>query len=111
MRRRGQLRRGRRGGTVFVVSQVHGIWGQARQVPGMAALDKGGSAVISAASCGSAGNCAAGGYYTGRSGNAGAFVVSQVHGIWGQALEVPGHRSPRHRPRRRDRLGVLPRSE
>ena len=77
-------------GTVFVVSQVNGTWGQARQVPGMAALDKGGSAVISTVSCGSAGNCAAGGSYTGRSGSAGAFVVSQVHGIWGQARQVPG---------------------
>lgn len=41
-------------------------------------------------SCGSAGNCAAGGYHTDRSGNVQAFVVSQVHGIWGKARQVPG---------------------
>jgi hypothetical protein len=41
-------------------------------------------------SCGSAGNCSAGGYYTDSSGNSQAFVVSQADGTWGTAIEVPG---------------------
>jgi hypothetical protein len=54
-----------------------GTWGTAQQVPGTAALNKGGSANINALSCGSAGNCSAGGSYTDRSGHQQAFVASQ----------------------------------
>ena len=41
-------------------------------------------------SCGSAGNCAAGGYYFDRSHHLQVFVASQDHGVWGTAIEVPG---------------------
>jgi len=41
-------------------------------------------------SCASAGNCAAGGSYTDRSGYIQAFVASEVHGRWRAAIEVPG---------------------
>jgi hypothetical protein len=74
----------------FVVSQVHGRWGTAREVPGTAALDQGGSAVITSVSCPSAGTCAAAGHYTDRSRHVQGFVVSQVHGRWGTAREIPG---------------------
>jgi hypothetical protein len=67
-----------------------GTWGKAKEVPGTAALNAGGSAKIKSVSCGSAGNCGAGGYYTDSSGHQQAFVVSQVSGKWGQAKEVPG---------------------
>ena len=78
-------------GRVFAVSQVHGTWGSARKIPGIAALAQGrGATAISSVSCGSAGDCAAGGYYEDGSGNAQAFVVSQARGTWGRALEVPG---------------------
>ena len=40
-------------------------------------------------SCASAGNCSAGGYYWNPT-TSQAFVVSQVHGTWGNAMEVPG---------------------
>src|SRR5438552_1709667 len=46
---------------VFVVSQVSGTWHTAIEVPGTAALNRGGGAVILSVSCGSAGNCSAGG--------------------------------------------------
>src|SRR5215471_19311500 len=75
---------------VFVVSQIHGTWGKAIEVPGTAALNRGGGATIHSVSCASAGNCSAGGSYTRRSGRGGAFVVSQIHGTWGKAIEVPG---------------------
>jgi hypothetical protein len=74
----------------FVVSQVHGTWDHAKEVPGTATLNKGGNAAISRVSCASAGNCGASGYYKDRSGHQQAFVVSQVNGTWGKAQEAPG---------------------
>src|SRR5216683_2611506 len=74
----------------FVVSERHGLWGRAIEVPGSAALNKGGFANTMSVSCASAGNCAAGGFYTDGSGNEQAFVVSERHGLWGRAIEVPG---------------------
>ena len=74
----------------FVVSQVGGIWGTAKEIPGTAALNTGGKAAVGSVSCASAGNCSAGGRYADSSGHTQAFVVSQVGGIWGTAKEVPG---------------------
>jgi hypothetical protein len=73
----------------FVVSEVNGTWQLAEEVPGTAAMNKG-NAVINVVSCGSAGNCSAGGSYQDVSGHQQAFVVSEVHGTWRQAEEVPG---------------------
>ncbi len=79
---------------VFVVRRVKGRWGKAQEVPGTAALNTGGLALITSLSCASAGNCSAAGQYaTPSSGNfpvLQAFVVSQVKGRWGKAQEVPG---------------------
>ena len=58
-------------------------------MPGTAALNQGGIAGF-AVSCGSAGNCSAGGHYTDSSGRDQAFVVNQVNGTWHTAIEVPG---------------------
>ena len=69
---------------------VSGTWGTAKEVPGTAALNQGGNAEIGSVSCASAGNCSAGGSYKDSSGHQQAFVVSQVHGTWGKAKEVPG---------------------
>jgi hypothetical protein len=77
-----------RGDGGFVVSQKNGSWGKAEQVPGGAAL--GGETEIHSVSCASAGNCSAGGSYTGRHGQFQAFVVSEKNGSWGKAVEVPG---------------------
>jgi hypothetical protein len=47
--------------------------------------------VTDAVSCGSAGNCSAGGFYWNDSeGGQEAFVVTQTKGAWAQAKEVPG---------------------
>jgi hypothetical protein len=80
----------------FVVSQVRGRWGSAIEVPGTAALNKGQGAWITSVSCASAGNCAAGGFYTNASHRTQAFVVSQVRGQWGKAIEVPGTAALNH---------------
>ena len=75
---------------VFVVSQVNGTWGTAIEAPGTAALNQDGNAAITSVSCGAAGACSAGGFYRDSSGHQQAFVVSQVNGTWGTAIEVPG---------------------
>ena len=78
------------GGQAFVVSETNGTWGTAKEVPGLAALNQGGSALITSVSCARAGTCAAGGSYTDSSGGQQAFVVTQANGSWGTAQEVPG---------------------
>ena len=70
----------------FVVSETNGAWGTAHQVA--AALNTGGIAAISSVSCGSAGNCSAGGFYTDNSGRRRAFVISEANGAWGTAQKV-----------------------
>ena len=80
-------RRGHRQG--FVVVEKNGRWGRAIEVPGLAALNKGGNAAVSSVSCGSAGGCAAGGYYRDRHLRQG-FVAVERDGRWGRAIEVPG---------------------
>ena len=52
----------------FVVSQHNGRWGRARQVTGTG-LNADPLELIDALSCGSAGNCSAGGFYADRSGH------------------------------------------
>jgi hypothetical protein len=74
----------------FVVSEKNGVWGKAAQVPGLAALNQGGSAGIDSVSCRSAGNCSAGGIYADRSGQSQALVVSEKNGVWGKAEALPG---------------------
>jgi hypothetical protein len=76
----------------FVVSEKNGTWATAIEVPGSGTLNTGGDAVVWSVSCGTAGNCAAGGtYYTKiNPGHSQAFVVSQKNGTWGTAIEVPG---------------------
>lgn len=76
----------------FVASEVNGVWGTARKLPGTAALststDYG--AKVTSVSCASAGNCLAGGYYTDGRDNQQAFVASELDGTWHDAIEVPG---------------------
>ncbi len=71
----------------FLASEVNGGWETAQKVRGLAA---GANPEVDAVSCASAGNCAAGGHYTGRNGDWQAFVVAQTQGRWGAAEPVPG---------------------
>jgi hypothetical protein len=78
-------------GQAFGVNEINSIWGTAKEVPGTASLNKGGTAEITSVSCGSAGNCSAGGQYsTGSSSHEQVFVVGEANGVWGTAQEVPG---------------------
>jgi hypothetical protein len=74
----------------FVVSEKNGSWGKAIEVPGSAALNASMSSGVDAVSCASAGNCAAVGSYRDADGVPEAFVVSENHGSWGTAIQVPG---------------------
>jgi len=74
----------------FVASETNGTWHAAIEVPGTAALNKGGRAGVLSVSCPSAGNCAAAGGYTDGSGHRQAFVASETNGTWHAAIEVPG---------------------
>jgi hypothetical protein len=74
----------------FVANEAKGAWGKAQEVPGTAALNRGGAAEITSVSCATAGDCGAGGFYTDASGHRQAFVAGEVKGAWGKAQEVPG---------------------
>jgi hypothetical protein len=78
------------GEQAFVVSEKNGAWGRAIEVPGLAALNVYKSGAVDAVSCASAGNCAAVGTYRDASSVPEAFVVSEINGSWGRAIEVPG---------------------
>ena len=88
MRLAGQLRRrrahsdgpGRYGhpdSQAFVVTAANGIWGQALEVPGTAALDTGQDAGTASVSCPAASRCSAAGSYYDGSARFQAFVASQ----------------------------------
>jgi hypothetical protein len=74
----------------FVVSERNGVWGRAVEVPGLAALNAGGTASVVSVSCAPAGYCAAAGDFLGGDGHGHGFVVSERNGVWGRAIEVPG---------------------
>jgi hypothetical protein len=74
----------------FVVSEKNGTWGRAEEIPGTAALNRGGNAEVNSVSCGSAGNCSVGGVYSTINMHDQAFVVSEKNGVWGKAEQVPG---------------------
>ena len=79
---------------VFIVTQVHGTWGKAIPVPGTTKINQGDQAWLNQISCSSAGNCGIAGYFSVAYDYGFVytqpFVVNQVHGTWGKAIEVPG---------------------
>jgi hypothetical protein len=72
----------------FVVDEIGGTWGTAAQIPGISSLNTGRNATLNSVSCGSAGNCSAGGSY--YSNGLHPYVASETDGTWGAAEEVPG---------------------
>jgi len=77
--------------TSFVLNEVNSAWGAPRDVPGLAALTgTGGFSRLGAVSCKAAGSCTAAGQFSTSLRGTKAFVVSEVNGTWGNALEVPG---------------------
>jgi hypothetical protein len=78
----------------FVVGEVHGTWGAAKEVPGTAKLNTGTYDHVESVSCTKPGDCSAGGFYTGKNGYSGGFVVTESGGTWGTAETVPGTPTP-----------------
>ena len=74
----------------FIAGETNGTWHTAQEVPGTAALNLGGNAQVNSVSCGSAGNCSAGGYYTDSALHSQAFVAGETNGTWHTAKQVPG---------------------
>jgi hypothetical protein len=77
----------------FVVDETGGVWGNAIEVPGTAALNASGFAEVDSVSCapGAPGNCSAVGVYADTSlTHRQAFVADETGGVWGNAIEVPG---------------------
>jgi hypothetical protein len=84
-------------GTVNLVVDLSGYytaggapWGNATQIPGLAAINTGANSGIYSVSCPSSGNCTVGGYYVDNSGNQQAFVADEVNGTWHDATELVG---------------------
>jgi hypothetical protein len=73
-----------------VVNEVNGTWRRAIEVPGTAALNRGGTASVASVSCARLDDCSAGGFYSDVFGQHQAFVVNEVNGTWRRAIEVPG---------------------
>src|SRR5664280_2181451 len=65
-------------------------WTPAIEMPGSAALNVGGDALMFQASCAGVGNCGSVGTYTDAAGSTQAFVANEVNGTWGNAIEIPG---------------------
>ena len=76
----------------FVVNETNHVWTSAAEVPGSAALNAGGDAVVTSISCPASGDCSAVGYYAYDTGYGDyfPFVVNDLQGVWGQAIEPPG---------------------
>jgi Bacterial Ig-like domain (group 3) len=71
-------------------TQPAGHVGKATVIPGLAALNVGGMAAVSAVRCAAPGSCAAAGFYIDGNGKHQAFVASETGFKWGKAVPVPG---------------------
>lgn len=83
------------GGQPFTVTETNGKWGKAREVPGIAKLNTGLDGWVTTISCPTAGSCVAGGFYgVGKPDekiyDLQAFIVSEFHGRWSGARNIPG---------------------
>jgi Bacterial Ig-like domain (group 3) len=75
---------------LLLYESANGNWFTLPAVPGLATLNAGGNAAVTSVSCPSAGNCAAGGYYTDSNANRQAFVITEKKGTFGNARTVAG---------------------
>jgi len=73
----------------FVAIEKDGVWGEAREIPGLSKLNFGESELRSL-SCGATGNCSAVGQYQLASGVTLAYIANESKGVWGKAFNVPG---------------------
>ena len=74
----------------FTVSERNGTWQAPAELRGISAVAPHGFSAITAAACGSAGNCVVGGIYASGTGYELPFVAREVAGTWQPAIRVPG---------------------
>ena len=74
----------------FVDDEAGGTWRQAQVIGGSGAVQSWIATEAHTVSCGSPGNCMAGGSSADSAGVQRAFVVAETHGTWGKAVELPG---------------------
>lgn len=74
---------------IFVANERDGVWGRARTIPDVGALETGDFATLSTISCATSGNCSAGGEFAGVGGSR-AYVLDEVRGTWGSIHPVSG---------------------
>jgi hypothetical protein len=79
-------------GQAFLAAEKSGTWGKAIEVPGTAALNKGGAADALAVSCSktTVNECTMAGTYTDSSHRIQLFVADEKGGHWGAAHALPG---------------------
>jgi cytochrome c551/c552 len=75
---------------VFVSTEKNGVWGNATELPGFAALNRGNNTYGVLLSCGAPAYCSLAGSYFTAGGRYEPFVAIQENGIWGKAREVTG---------------------
>jgi hypothetical protein len=73
----------------FVAEERKGRWGKAQEVPGTAALNKGGYAKVLSLSCVRTTVCVAVGTYTDAGGGGHWFTTTERNGRWASATPVP----------------------
>jgi hypothetical protein len=72
----------------FLLDETNGVWGPVEAISGVAALSREDEASLTALSCGSDGDCAAGGDYLNTSGQSQAYIVTEQGGVWGSATQL-----------------------
>jgi hypothetical protein len=77
----------------FVVDETGGRWQKSALFPGSALIGQTSSS-FNAVSCGSRGNCSAGGSYTDKYGNTHPFLVDETSGTWHRPFAVKGSNRP-----------------
>jgi hypothetical protein len=74
----------------FAATEANGRWSPAAEVPGIAALNRGGLAQLDSLDCPAAGHCTAAGSYAPQAGPAALFVINEADGQWHRAIRLPG---------------------
>lgn len=77
----------------FVANEVKGRWESSVLFPGVGLAGQT-SSMLSAVSCGSQGDCSAGGSYTDSLGHTHPFLVDEVAGAWRRAAVIKGANRP-----------------
>jgi hypothetical protein len=78
----------------WVATEKNGTWGNAIEIPGLAALNKFHNVGVARVACAATGSCVAFGNYQSGPGDDNpkitAFIASETKGVWGNATQLPG---------------------